>query len=205
MVFNKENRNKRWQEAEELELTQIDQYDSFKDLGKGAKPPHGHKHITIHMVYNVKHDGCHKARLVAGGHLTGPPLESMYSGVVLLRSLRIVIFLAKLNDLKLWGADIGNVYCETHTSEKVYIIAGPEFGKKEGHTLIINKALYRLKSLGARWHKRLFDVLFKMGWKPCKADQDVWMKENDGLWENIAVYMDDLCIALKSPEKSPKL
>ena len=40
-----------------------------------------------------------------------------------------------------------------------------------------------------------------MGWTPCKADQDVWIKENDGLWEYIAVYVDDLCIALKSPEK----
>ena len=157
------------------------------------------------MVYNVKHNGCHKARLVTGGHLTGPPLESIYSGVVSLRSLRIVIFLAELNDLKLWGADIGNIYLEAHISEKVYIVAGPEFGKKEGHTLIINKALYGLKSSGARWHERLFDVLSEMGWTPCKADQDVWMKENNGLWEYIAVYVDDLCIALKSPEKSLKL
>ena len=84
-----------------------------------------------------------------------------------------MIFLAELNDLKLWGADIGNAYLEAHTSEKVYIIAGPEFREKEGHTLIINKALYGLKSLGARWHKRLFDMLSEMGWKPCKADSDM--------------------------------
>ena len=66
MMFDKENGNNKWQEAEELELTQIDQYDSFKDLGKGARPSHGHKCITIHMVYNVKHDGQHKARLIEG-------------------------------------------------------------------------------------------------------------------------------------------
>ena len=69
MMFDKENGNKKWQEAEELELTQIDQYDSFKDLGKGTKPPHGHKCITVYMVYNIKHDGHYKARLVAGGIL----------------------------------------------------------------------------------------------------------------------------------------
>ena len=66
--------------------------------------------------------------------------------------------------------DISNAYLEAHISEKVYIIAGPEFGEKEGHTLIINKALYGLKSLGARWHERLFDMLSEMGWTPCKAD-----------------------------------
>ena len=87
--------------------------------------------------------------MVASGHLTGPPLDSVYSGVVLLRSLRIVIFLAKLNGLSLWGADIHNAYLEAHTSEKVYIIAGPEFGSRQGHTLVINKALYGLKSSGA--------------------------------------------------------
>ena len=51
-----------------------------------------------------------KARLVAGGHLTPDPIESIYSGVVSIRSLRLVIFLAKLNKLVVWGADIGNAY-----------------------------------------------------------------------------------------------
>ena len=54
----------------------------------------------------VKHDGRHKARLVAGGHLTPDPIESIYSGVVSIRSLRLVMVLAKLA----WGADIGNAY-----------------------------------------------------------------------------------------------
>ena len=63
------------------------------------------------MVYDVKHDGRHKSCLVAGGHLTDTPIESVYSGVVSLRSLRLVIFLAELNGLEVWGADIGNAYC----------------------------------------------------------------------------------------------
>jgi hypothetical protein len=40
------------------------------------------------MIYDVKHDGRCKARLVAGGHLTDPNTESVvYSGVV---SLHVV-------------------------------------------------------------------------------------------------------------------
>ena len=34
-----------------------------------------------------KHDGKHNASLVAGGHLTPDPIESIYSGVVSIRSL----------------------------------------------------------------------------------------------------------------------
>ena len=52
------------------------------------------------MVYDVKHGGRHKSRLVAGGHLTDTPIESVYSGVVSLRSLRLVIFLAELIGLE---------------------------------------------------------------------------------------------------------
>jgi hypothetical protein len=55
----------------------------------------------VHLVFDVKHDGCHKARLVAGGHLTDPPLDSVYSGVVSLRGFRLVLFLAELNGLEM--------------------------------------------------------------------------------------------------------
>jgi hypothetical protein len=72
--------------------------------------------------------------------------------VVSFREFRIVLFLAELNQLEIWDTDIGNAYLETFTSEKVYIIAGPEFGEQEGHIIIISRALYGLQSSGARWH-----------------------------------------------------
>ena len=75
-------------------------------------------------------------------------MESVYSDVVSLRGLRIVLFLAKLNDLQVYSTDIGNAYLEAQTAEKVYIVAGPEFGDREGHTLVIYKALYGLRTSG---------------------------------------------------------
>ena len=84
-----------------------------------------------------------KARLVAGGHLTDDPIESVYSSVVSLRSLRLVIFLAELNQLELWGAAIGNAYLESFTKEKVCFVAGDGFGALKGHTLIIVKSALR--------------------------------------------------------------
>jgi hypothetical protein len=33
-------------------------------------------------VFDIKHDRCHKACYVAGGHLTNVPNMSFYSGVV---------------------------------------------------------------------------------------------------------------------------
>jgi len=110
------------------------------------------------MVYAVKHDGRHKARLVAGGHLTETPMDSAYSSVISLRGVIIFAFLGELNGLKAWSTDIGNAYLETHTKEKLCIIAGPEFGDYEGHVLIMLKALCGLHSSGLRWSEQLASV-----------------------------------------------
>jgi Reverse transcriptase (RNA-dependent DNA polymerase) len=200
MDLDMKNGNKKWQEAEETEMRQLLEYQTFIDKGKGGEAPNGYKKIRCHMVYDMKHDGRHKARLVAGGHLTDPNTESVYSGVVSLRGIRLVVFLAELNKLQLWGADVGNAYLEAKTKERVYIVAGPEFGSLEGHTLLIDKALYGLRSSGLCWHQRFSDVLRSMGFIPSKAEADIWMRENNMLYEYIAVYVDDLLIAAVNPE-----
>ena len=60
----------KWKEAVNTELSQIVEYERFEDKGKGATVPKDFKLIRCHFVFDVKHDGCHKARYVAGGHLT---------------------------------------------------------------------------------------------------------------------------------------
>jgi Reverse transcriptase (RNA-dependent DNA polymerase) len=179
LCLDKRNGNTLWADAAELELTQIDDYDTFIDKGHHTKvkPPDGYKKIRVHLICDVKHDGRHKVRLVADGHLTDIPLESVYSGVVSLRGFRIVLFLAELNHLEIWSTDIGNAYLEAYTTEKVFIIAGPEFGEREGHILIISKALYGLRSSGARWHDRFADFIHEIGFFPSKAEPDIWMRK----------------------------
>ena len=100
------NGNTKWRDAIITEIDQMDEYDVFKDKGKAIwekgkviNAPQGYKKIREHLVFDVKHDGRHKARLVADGHLTDIPLESIYSGVVSLRGFRMVLFLAELNHL----------------------------------------------------------------------------------------------------------
>jgi Reverse transcriptase (RNA-dependent DNA polymerase) len=125
------------------------------------------------------------------------PLESVYSGVVSLRGFIIVLFLAELNHLETQATDIGNAYLKAYITEKVYIIAGPEFGEREGHILVISKALYGLRSRGARWHDRFADCSRTIGFFPCKAEPDIWMRKKGNLYEYIAVYLDDLSIEMK--------
>ena len=121
-------------------MDQINEYKVFQDHGKVkidpksrkvSNAPDGYQKTRIHLIFTVKHDGRHKARLVAGGHLTPDAIENIYSGVVSIRFHRLVIILAKLNNPEAWGADIGNAYSEAKTKEKLYFVAGPEFEELE--------------------------------------------------------------------------
>ena len=161
LSIDKYNRNNKWDEAIRLEVEQQHKCDAYKDLGHSPVPK-GCKRIRAHFVFDIKHDGRHKARLVADGHLTEAPLSSVYLGVVSLRGIRFVLFLSELDRLKVWGTDIGNAYCEAFTKEKVYIEAGPEFRDLQGRNLIILKALYGLRTSGLHWHERLADCLRDM-------------------------------------------
>ena len=117
-------------------------YKVFKDMGKYAPIPEGYKNIRVHMVYDVKHDGRCRARLVTNGQLTDIPIGSVYSGVVSLCGLRMLLFLTKLNKLPIWTTDITSAYLEAHISEKVCILVDPEFGVLQNHRLVIDRALY---------------------------------------------------------------
>jgi hypothetical protein len=55
--------------------------------------------------------------------------------------MRIVLLVSELNELKTMVGDIENAYLTAMTGELVYIVAGPEFGKQQGDTLVIRKAL----------------------------------------------------------------
>ena len=200
MLIDEKNGNDKWQQSIALEMSQHEEYETFENLGKGTPIPEGHTKIPCHFVFAVKACGRHKSRLVAGGHRTSTPTDSTYSGVVSLLGIRMVTFLAELNELELWSTDVGNAYLESYTSEKICIIAGAEFGELEGCTLRIRKALYGLKSSGRCWHDRLHDVLRELGWTPSKSDSDIYMRDCGDHYEYIAVYVDDLLIASNNPK-----
>ena len=148
-------------------------------------------------MFAYKHNGCHKPQLVAYGHPTPDPIDSIYSRVVSTRSIRLSIFLAKLKS----GDTIGTAYLEATTKEKIYIVASPEFEELQGDILVIHKALYGLKSSGLRWSHRIHYIMLQLGFKPCKADQCVWLREMKTEYEYIAIYVDDLLISSEKPHQ----
>jgi hypothetical protein len=80
-------------------------------------------------------------------------------------------------------------------------VLGPEFGDDAGKRALIVRALYGLKSAGAAFRNHLDECMKHLGWHPCRADRDLWMKAetrpDDGVlyWAYILIYADDiLCV-----------
>ena len=192
------NSNGRWYDAPKMEMDQSNEYKVFKDHGTAKYDPKSkwiinapqvYQRIKVHLVFACKHEGCHQAQLVAAGNLTPDPMDSIYSGVVSTRSLILPIFLASLNNMEIWGADIGNAYLEAATKEKIYIVAGPKFNKLQGNILVIHETLYVLKSPALSWSHRIHDIMLQLGFKPCMADPCVWSREMKTKYEHIAIYV----------------
>ena len=154
-------------------------------------------------MFNLKIDFMRKARFVAGGHMTVPPASMTYSSVVSRETVRIALLLAALNVLDVCAADIGNAYLNAPCKEKIWVTAGPEFGENAGKPMIIERALYGLKSSGAAWRQMLSDSIKKMGFASSKGDPDLYFKpqvKDDGTkyYEYLLVYVDDiLCVSHK--------
>jgi hypothetical protein len=73
---DKRNGNTLWADAIAKKVK--DMRIAFKCLNPGKRTPLGYKWIKCHMIFDVKiEDFRRKARMVAGGHMTGAPMIMM--------------------------------------------------------------------------------------------------------------------------------
>jgi hypothetical protein len=152
------------------------------------------------MVFYVKYDLRHKARLVAVGNWTINDKEDIYSGVVQMDTVRIGFILGELYGLSCCSCNIGNAFLYEKIKEKVYITAGIEFGANlHGKNLIIDKSLYGLKTSAARFHEHLSKSLVRLGFKKIKHDPDLCMVDKSSHYEYLATYVDNILIWSKDP------
>ena len=156
-----------------------------------------YQRIKLLWRFSVKFDGRHRARCVAGGHMTDDHPYDLYSGVVDLENIRIVFLAAALMKLGVIAADVGSAYLMALTIEKICVLLGEEWEELAGVLVIVIRALYGLKISGAMYWQFFADTVMKMGFRPSRADPNVWMRHRTDHYEYIGVIVDDLLVFSK--------
>ncbi len=117
------------------------------------------------------------ARWVENGHKTPDSTTSSFAGIVSHDSIYISLTYAALLGLPVIGADICNAYLQAPSSEKLFIMCGPEFEiEHEGHVALIRRALYSGKVAGRDFWHHLKDYIGQLGFSSSRADLDVWLR-----------------------------
>lgn len=202
--IDRKNGNDFWRKALEKEMYNIGV--AFEVLEDGKLAPAGYTKVTGHLVWDVKMDFTRKARWVLDGHKTPDPVGSRYAGVVSRESVRIAFTYAALNGLDVFAADIRNAYLQAPTSQKNYIICGPEFGLENvGKVAIMHRAVYGGKTSGRDFRNHLRSCMHFLNFKSCPADPDVWMRpaiRSDGskCYDYVLLYVDDALVVSDNAE-----
>ena len=120
-----------------------------------------------------------KTRQVKDGHRTPDPDTSSYAWVVSRESIWIFLTHAALHGVPVMAADVRNSYLQAPTSEKHFVICGPDFGIENiGKEAIINRALYGGKFSGRNFWHHLRSCMNFLGFEYSQDDLDVCMRES---------------------------
>ena len=197
------NGNTLWMDAVQKEMQALYDLDCFEFREAGYNPGSDYQVTRLHLIFDVKNDLRRKARLVAGGHLVDLFDTEVYSSTVKGISVKLLHVIAHQKKLTALCGDVGNAFVTAETREKVYCIAGLEFGEdKQGQTVIIRKALYGLASSAACFHAHFADVLRSFGFRTTRFDQDIWYKlgKDKKTYNYVCTHVDDFCIFSKNPQ-----
>ena len=188
--------NSLWADAIQKEMSKMEKFGVFKST---TTVPDGYLRLRCMLVFDIKQDGTRKARLVADSSNT-PSYTDSYSSVIAPEHVRLALFVATLNALDHEMIDLENFYLHALTKEQAYTYLPVAYGPLGGKLLVFHKALYGMRTSGACFHEALSVVLVFMEFQPSKADPDLWLRVQDGKYEYIARYVDDLMIFAHRPK-----
>ena len=131
----------------------------------------------------MKPDGTidkYKARLVVKGYRQKEGLDyfDTYSPVTRITSIRMLIALAAVHDLKIHQMDVNTAFLNGELEEEIYIEQPEGFivPGKEKKVCILVKSLYGLKQAPKQWHAKFDQIMLANGFNINEFDKCVYIK-----------------------------
>ena len=139
-----------------------------------------------------------KARLVAKGYKQKEGLYyfDIYSPVTGITSIRMLIAIKALHNLKIHQMDVKTAFLNGDLSEEIYKDQPEGFispGQEKKVCKLI-KSLYGLKQAPKQWHKKFDMVMMLNGFTINEYDKCVYVKVTNNGYVIVCLYVDDMLI-----------
>jgi hypothetical protein len=186
-----------WEKAIHIELDQL----NYRKTWTLVDPPKKHNIIKNKWVFVHKYDKLgkltkYKAQLVAKGYsqISGIDFIDVFSPVVRLKTIRVLLALAAVEDWEIQQMDVKGTYLNSNLKEVIFMMQPEGYGDGSNKVCQLLKTLYGLKQSGREWNIKLNIKLEKRGYKRIHSDPCVYiLKTLDGMIL-ITVWVDDLLI-----------
>jgi hypothetical protein len=176
-----------WKKAIQNELQSLKNNKTWEivTIPKDKKP------IGCRWIFKKKYDENgnlikHKARLVAKGYSQryGVDSNETYAPVAKLKSIRTVVALAALYNMKLHQMDVTTAFLNGTLKEGVE--------SKGEQCCLLKKSLYGLKQAPREWNSEFNTLLCSLRFQQSRADECIYKNKDQGVI--LAVYVDNVII-----------
>ena len=139
-----------------------------------VKAPNGIKPVGCKWVYKRKKgiDGkveTFKSRLVAKGYTQkeGIDYDETFSPVAMLKSIKILLFIAAHYDYEIWQMDVKTAFLNGNLEEELYMMQLEGFiAKNQEHMVCkLNRSIYGLKLASRLWNIRFDQAIKSFGFE----------------------------------------
>ena len=190
--------NPKFVEADNLEKAQLLALECWRPVENDDPVTDEDEVIPSVVLYNVKRDGRHKARLVALGNLQKQVDKTeIYSPTVSYAANRLLLTHSSSQKNHIKFFDISNAFIKSMLDKKhrVFVKLPDHWG---GETVRLVKALYGLRLAPRSWYDSYANHLIATGWERCEPEPGLFRKKVDGELLYLSIYVDDSLISCKS-------